>query len=1182
MNKEDDEIFEIVDYTSIGSWEKLVASIEEVIHLWDIDSGKLGSFDPDIISSISDIGDGENDEISPYMRQEKLVMGESMFVISYHYLPDKEQYSENNMWKTKGKCFNFNWNDNNDTSTSSQPPLLRRRSTINEKLDLSNSNISLQTKSKSSYESKIEFHNSELNRLQNPFHSLITVPIQSDGMPSSTQSVAHPLHRWTGFTHLLTIEVYDTSKSHLSSTTLDVNTANLLLSSFSIAFHNTGCILPVFIPVASPSKTLYTGYASFQLDPSGDGLQQCDVELKFNSMFLPYVPKEYQGVVDLTNLFIHRCLNNTLNIKIEDKIFDEHIEKMIDNIRMAGVYVYRVENWDNESYFYTKALETLTPLPPIPFGSTFDPLFCLSLHVHFPFCSPLDFIDDLNQEKELDPLNSPIWIVRRLWKTDNTEKKYGLYQTLSGVLQAWQRTASLISKNNDILNQIRPGDIFNNPLFFKSSSGLNLNNSENDNSFSIVDNIDIRNVLYTLFRSINENTTIDNESAINLTQQIRSNVTIPPGSFLWELGVYLLNTTSPICTFRYKQTTIFGFLKAIWSDIVMVFNKCWETCTYIPRVNIKKYSNKLEDWQFYGYDEMKESPNICLKFNLLQQKLEMLNCCIYHKKKYMDNEYVKSTVQEDEKIDENSVSAMYNKIFVGNKTDSTEEIKRRRRWSKTIGRATKKSVSATKNFLGALTETVIGDENGGGALEKLFDKITADDDDYEFLDAQNDTTLNNNNNNNNNNNSSSSNNNNNDNNSNTIDKKEAITTITEPLPNEKQLLINEQDNNEENEKDEEKNTVSDLPVMENKKIDVNRQNSTDSDAFFDVVDNSINTSETETVLERQGHIKIHPYLTLIKTGEPLYIPDLQETASMTEDMIQEQEELFEHLGSSEDATKQRAQLQSRHLQSDMEAFKAANPNAEFEDFVRWQSPRDWIIEDNDEERKDLNDDEYDKKHGHLSMRMMEPGNLWIEIWKKSKSIPIVKQVPLFEYKDIAEKILVQLYNIPPQFIYIHLLPSIFIAAYDVLASHPAVKKIPFLENVIKKLGAEIISIQWKDLNMDYSFQELIDLTVMFRDAEVLLEKTISLLSKLPEQYQLVENLLLYSDSLIRTNEEQDSIWKLFNFDENIEPSSKEFIFRSVISKYDDMEQPLMQRMYILQRENEFRIVESKANNTNNL
>jgi len=65
----------------------------------------------------------------------------------------------------------------------------------------------------------------------------------------------------------------------------------------------------------------------------------------------------------------------------------------------------------------------------------------------------------------------------------------------------------------------------------------------------------------------------------------------------------------------------------------------------------------------------------------------------------------------------------------------------------------------------------------------------------------------------------------------------------------------------------------------------------------------------------------------------------------------------------------------------MEAFKAANPNAIFEDFVRWQSPRDWIVEDNGEDQDVLDEDAYNKKHGRLSMRMTEPGNLWIEIWK---------------------------------------------------------------------------------------------------------------------------------------------------------------------------------------------------------
>lgn len=38
----------------------------------------------------------------------------------------------------------------------------------------------------------------------------------------------------------------------------------------------------------------------------------------------------------------------------------------------------------------------------------------------------------------------------------------------------------------------------------------------------------------------------------------------------------------------------------------------------------------------------------------------------------------------------------------------------------------------------------------------------------------------------------------------------------------------------------------------------------------------------------------------------------------------------------------RAQMMSASLLSDMESFKAANPNGKIEDFIRWYSPRDWI------------------------------------------------------------------------------------------------------------------------------------------------------------------------------------------------------------------------------------------------
>lgn len=92
---------------------------------------------------------------------------------------------------------------------------------------------------------------------------------------------------------------------------------------------------------------------------------------------------------------------------------------------------------------------------------------------------------------------------------------------------------------------------------------------------------------------------------------------------------------------------------------------------------------------------------------------------------------------------------------------------------------------------------------------------------------------------------------------------------------------------------------------------------------------------------------------------------------MTEDMVKQQAEVFESLGTSDDAAKIRAQLQSAHLLSDMQAFKAANPKAVFNDFVRWHSPKDWITEGTDDGKP------------QLSARMAEAGNLWLELWQVS-------------------------------------------------------------------------------------------------------------------------------------------------------------------------------------------------------
>ena len=63
----------------------------------------------------------------------------------------------------------------------------------------------------------------------------------------------------------------------------------------------------------------------------------------------------------------------------------------------------------------------------------------------------------------------------------------------------------------------------------------------------------------------------------------------------------------------------------------------------------------------------------------------------------------------------------------------------------------------------------------------------------------------------------------------------------------------------------------------------------------------------------EGGLKPLKDLKLLETGAPLMIPKLQEPGYMTEDMIQQQEELFETLGSSSDGAKMRAKMQSTQL-----------------------------------------------------------------------------------------------------------------------------------------------------------------------------------------------------------------------------------------------------------------------------
>ncbi|KAJ9562592.1 hypothetical protein OSB04_007752 [Centaurea solstitialis] len=124
-------------------------------------------------------------------------------------------------------------------------------------------------------------------------------------------------------------------------------------------------------------------------------------------------------------------------------------------------------------------------------------------------------------------------------------------------------------------------------------------------------------------------------------------------------------------------------------------------------------------------------------------------------------------------------------------------------------------------------------------------------------------------------------------------------------------------------------------------------------------------SSGELVL-RLGADKRRENCTLLKTGEPVYTPVMQEGPLLTEDFIKETEELVLRTGS--------VGVGCSQLLSDMQAFKAANPGCILEDFVRWHSPPDWTEASTaDESKESTTDGNNLSSKGQLSIRMQKEG-----------------------------------------------------------------------------------------------------------------------------------------------------------------------------------------------------------------
>ncbi|XP_076283698.1 RAB3 GTPase activating protein subunit 1 [Lasioglossum baleicum] len=332
-----------------------------------------------------------------------------------------------------------------------------------------------------------------------------------------------------------------------------------------------------------------------------------------------------------------------------------------------------------------------------------------------------------------------------------------------------------------------------------------------------------------------------------------------------------------------------------------------------------------------------------------------------------------------------------------------------------------------------------------------------------------------------------------------------------------------------------------------------------------------------------GRSAKHPSLKLIQTGDNLYLPITQDPVPKTEDQIEEDAQVMMQLGTDKYASEMRARLMSASLLSDMESFKAANPGAVLEDFIRWYSPRDWI--------EDGGTNSWGQTTGHLSARMLIPNNPWSSTWSSAQPVPAHRQKRLFDDTREAEKALCFLSSKRLGQVAQLLLPSLTHAALYTLsqqkqdalpnlpdvthsilnklqyATKPIHQKLHIYEEIIRDiegveaLVAQVNSLQHKLGGNDESkeFTSFIIQLMRGKEVEVPGGSRGNIASRITTMFRDAQKAALVMTS-VNSNIEIDGIedGKLKTFPE---PSCKEFILRIVTPRPSPTSTPQPQRMY---------------------
>ncbi|XP_064646210.1 rab3 GTPase-activating protein catalytic subunit-like [Lineus longissimus] len=541
--------------------------------------------------------------------------------------------------------------------------------------------------------------------------------------------------------------------------------------------------------------------------------------------------------------------------------------------------------------------------------------------------------------------------------------------------------------------------------------------------------------------------------------------------------------------------------------------------------------------------------------SLLHQKLQMLNCCI-EKKRNRELHPVSINVQEagigeeeEEEEDEEVAMETEQQTVVGKGKSKEEE-------SREKGTIRESSAPGTRSPLSMCSSLSDDDEFYECEEESSDPSLDGSMKDTESTDQTEDSTA----------------------------KKPKIDQSSEsndPVPGTSKDLSD--DKNESEAKME----------VEEEKSQVEESSQSSSGSFQD-----------PTIYKPVGRLRQYEDVTLLNLDEPLYIPITQDPSPLTEDMLEEQADILAKLGTTKEGAHLRARMQSASLLSDMEAFKAANPGCVLEDFVRWYSPRDYVIEEvMTEEGKVV-------KKGQLSSRMQIPGNMWVDVWQTAKPIPVRRQKRLFDDTKEAEKVLHFLAALKPAEVALHLMPMLVAEAVHKLMQHDddsisslkklleqlvsrasrttrqMVQQVKKYEDLIKLIGlAETVIARAQSLRAKFTHQEIEGGASADQFVSSLLDQPEvdvlgaakgpagKIIHKLFAMAQKSSHMIVDNDHDGKTQRPPSTV------PDFPEPAGKEYILRTVLPRPTPYSRPSPQRMFCVLVKDECRFAGAFSSDT---